>query len=158
MEIGLEDYASAEAHLQRAIGIAESIGVKFPKAYSFLTEACLGQGEIEDALAAARRAVSLAQASQEDVGGAWRALGMVAAQLSEPVVIDERAVDAPDCFAESLRVFTEMGAEGERARTLRAWARYEIAHGDQQTGSALWQEAREIFERLGMRLEVERGV
>lgn len=156
MEVGLEEYESAEAHLQRAVDIAESIGVKFPEAYSFLAQARLGQDKVEDALTAARRAVTLAQASQEDVGGAWRALGMVAARLPEPVAIDGRSCDAPACFAESLRVYTEMGAEGEQARTLRAWAEYELAHGDREKGAALWRQAQGIFERLGITLEAGR--
>jgi len=51
-------------------------------------------------------------------------------------------------------VFTETGMEAERARTLRDWARYELAHGDQATGKAMWQEARAIFERLNLPLLV----
>ncbi len=46
--------------------------------------------------------------------------------------------------------------EGERARTLREWAKYELAHGDKARGAAMWQEARELFARLGVELEVER--
>src|SRR2546427_715471 len=38
------------------------------------------------------------------------------------------------CFAERLKSFTAMGAEAERARTLRAWGRYEFTHGDQAHG------------------------
>ena len=49
-----------------------------------------------------------------------------------------------------------MGAEAEQARTLRAWGNYELARGDRVRGAAMRQEAREIFDRLEMDLEVER--
>ncbi|NBD36015.1 MAG: hypothetical protein GVY30_08440, partial [Chloroflexi bacterium] len=138
------------------IEIAESIGIKFPEAYSFLAEAYVGQEKIEDAVAAARQALALALISQEGIGGAWRALGIVAAQLAGPIEIDSASYDVTTCFTAALRTFTEMGAEGERARTLRTWARFELAHGDRARGVAMWREARDIFERLGMTPEIER--
>ena len=46
--------------------------------------------------------------------------------------------------------------EAERARTLRDWARHELAHGDPARGQQLWNEARDIFVRLQMTPEVER--
>ena len=46
--------------------------------------------------------------------------------------------------------------EAEQARTLRAWASYEQERGDSARARALWEEAREIFTRLGMELEAER--
>jgi len=51
---------------------------------------------------------------------------------------------------------TEAGLDGERARTLREWARYELQSGDKDKGNTLWAEARDIFEKLGALLEVER--
>jgi hypothetical protein len=55
-----------------------------------------------------------------------------------------------------MRIFAEAGIEGERAQTLRAWARYELEHGDRVRGSAMWAEARDLFARLGAQPEVER--
>ena len=49
-----------------------------------------------------------------------------------------------------------MGAEAERARTLRAWGRFEWTHGDRAHGAAMREEARAIFRRLEMELEIER--
>ena len=49
-----------------------------------------------------------------------------------------------------------MGAEGERARTLQAWARHEIEQGNLERGEEMWHEARNIFVQLGMELEVGR--
>jgi hypothetical protein len=59
-------------------------------------------------------------------------------------------------FEESLRICREMGMEGEEARTLREWARYELGHGDPARGAAMWEEARDLFARLGVELDVER--
>jgi len=49
-----------------------------------------------------------------------------------------------------------MGAEAERARTLRDWARYERGRGRAEHGAGMWREAREIFARLKMDRELER--
>jgi hypothetical protein len=70
--------------------------------------------------------------------------------------MERRLYDAPACFAESLRICDETGMRGERARTLRAWAQYEIARGNAAHGAAMWQEARTIFAELGADMEVER--
>jgi hypothetical protein len=77
---------------------------------------------------------------------------MIAIHEGEP----PRASDAAACFTESARIFTETGMEGERAQTLREWARYELARGDTGRGAALWQEARQLFTQLGAELEVAR--
>ena len=58
------------------------------------------------------------------------------------------------CFAESVRMFAEAGLQGERARTLREWARYEIERGNRAGGELLWREVRAVFARLGMDGEV----
>lgn len=157
--VGLGEYRAAEADLRQVIHMARSITwLALSETHRFLAEACLGQGKIKEALAAARRALKLAQETEarEFTGAAWRILGMVVAELPESVAAGKDVYDAAACFAGSLRIFTEMGAEGERARTLRAWARYEIEKGDREHGETMWQEAQEIFERLGMAPEVER--
>jgi len=129
--VGLGAYRVAEYDLRRTIRWAEISGQGgwLSDTYRFLAEACLGQ-EV---------------GSPAFIGGVWRTLGKVIAHAAEPVAIGDKTCNAEACFAESVRVFTEMGAEGERARTLRAWARYEMG-----------QEAQDIFARLGMELEVER--
>jgi hypothetical protein len=98
---------------------------------------------------------------QKLLAAAWRALGRVAALLPHPVAVEDRAgiqrqYDVPACFAESLRICDETGMEGDRARTLRAWALYGFERGDRVRGAAFWHEAREIFARLGAYHEVER--
>jgi class 3 adenylate cyclase/tetratricopeptide (TPR) repeat protein len=160
----LGEYQAAELDLRQAIHMAGAAGLDgLPDTFSFLAQACLGQGKVVEALDAARRALELGREERapEYISAAWRTLGKVAAQLHEPIVINEtseerRAYDAPACFAESLRICDETGMPGERARTLRAWAQHEIARGDQAHGAAMWQAARTIFAELGADLEVER--
>ncbi|MFL6284863.1 MAG: hypothetical protein ACJ74Q_17100, partial [Pyrinomonadaceae bacterium] len=126
--------------------------------FRFLSEALVGQGRLEEAMAAARRALELGREieNQEHVAEAWRALGLVASRSGSPAMYDGREMDAPGCFAESLTVFTSIQMEAERARTLRDWARHELRHGDGERGRKLWREAREAFTRLRMTLELER--
>jgi len=158
--VGMGNYRVAEYDLRRVIRWAEIVGQGgwLSGTYCFLAEACLGQDKVDEALAAARRALTLAQeiGAPALIGGAWRVLGIVAARTGKSIAIGNQAHDAPACFTESIRVFTEIGAEGERARTLRAWARYEIDRGDPARGETMRREAQELFAQLGMELEVER--
>ena len=156
--VGLGDYAAAEAALREVLGRPEAAQwVGLSPAHRFLAEACLGQDKPAEALAAALRALELAQetAQQEHSGAAWRVLGLVAARQAEAVPIGTEHYTAPACFVESLRIFTAMGAEGQRARTLRAWGWYERQQGH-APGEKLWIEARNIFAQLGMTFEVAR--
>jgi tetratricopeptide (TPR) repeat protein len=158
-QIGLEKYAAAEGHLQQAVAMTGSTGhFALSMIYCYLAESFWGQGKIEEALETARTALALGQKAEnrDYIGNAWRTLGLVVAKLPAPVQINERTYGADGCFAESLRVYTEMGAEAERARTLRDWARYEKARGDHQSGTAMWQESLEIFSRLKMKHELAR--
>jgi len=162
--VGLGEYVSAESDLRRVIQVAGDAGSwLLSSAHRFLAEACLGQGNLAEALEAARLALGLALESdeQEDIGAAWRALGQVVGQWPEPVVIGagpdpSRRADAVACFAESLLVCTETGMEGERARTLKAWAAHELQRGDRARGAEMWEEARATFARLGADREAER--
>jgi tetratricopeptide (TPR) repeat protein len=159
------EYQAAEVDLRQVIHMAGTTGASgLSDTYRCLAEACLGQGKVEEALAAARHALALGQEGgmQLFVGPAWRALGMVAAHLSEPIALADpntgqsRTYDTQACFAEGMRVCTEAGMEGERARILREWAKYELERGDRARGEAKWMEARETFARLGAELEVAR--
>jgi serine/threonine protein kinase/predicted ATPase len=157
--VGLGQYAEAEADLRQTIEMGETAGyVGLSENFRFLAEALVGQGRLEEAMAAARRALELGREieNQEHVAEAWRALGLVASRAGESVKYDGREFDAAGCFAESLTIFTSIQMEAERARTLRDWARHELRHGDRERGLKLWREALEGFERLRMTLELER--
>jgi hypothetical protein len=65
-------------------------------------------------------------------------------------------VDADACFSKSETIFAQAEIEVERARTLREWAKHSFKKGDTEPATKMWQEAREIFAKLGADLEVER--
>jgi serine/threonine protein kinase/tetratricopeptide (TPR) repeat protein len=157
--VGLGQYAEAEADLRQTIEMGEAAGyVGLSENYRFLAEALLGQGRLEEAMAAARRALDLGREidNQEHVAEGWRVLGLVASLSGTSVHHGGRELDASACFAESLTVFTSIQMEAERARTLRDWARHELRRGDRGRGLKLWDDAREAFRRLRMTLELER--
>jgi tetratricopeptide (TPR) repeat protein len=161
VRVKLKEYVAAEADLRQVITMAESIPFgQIAETFRFLAEAHLGQNEVHEALNAARRTFAFGKqiGSQEYIAAAWRVLGQVEAQRREPLTLAdvEGEFDARACFAESLRICDETGMEGEKALTLRAWARFELAHGEKARGEELWQQAREIFVRLGADLEAER--
>jgi tetratricopeptide (TPR) repeat protein len=163
--VRMGEYQAAEIDLRQVIHKAEATGSgRVSDTYAFLAEACLGQGKADEAVVAARRALVLGQGEEDQffIVTAWRALGKVASALSNSIAIEDKdgkqlgGYDAAACFAESIRICTETGMEGERARALRAWATHELAHGDRSRGEAMWREARQIFAQLGADLEVER--
>jgi tetratricopeptide (TPR) repeat protein len=168
--VGLGAYTEAVAELERVIEMAQAEKwYSLTEVYRFLAEAYYGQGRPEEALEAVSRALQLGQStgSREYEGRAWRALGKIVAHPIYGQVSPEhkarcqeifhgRCDEAAACFAESERLFVEMGADGERARTLRDWGRYEYERGDPLLGERLWQEASTIFGRLGMVKELER--
>lgn len=157
--VGLGEYPAAEAELRRVIQLAGAGGSwVLSDTYRLLAEACLGQGQAAEALAAAQQALALGQSGgvQEYIAAAWRVLGQVAAFSRTPVSSGEATYTAEACFAESVRVCTEIGMEGGKARALKEWGAYELQHGDAERGRALWQEARAIYARLGAEREVQR--
>jgi tetratricopeptide (TPR) repeat protein len=161
--VDLGDYPAGEADLRRLIPRAEaSAWFALPDLYVALANALLGMGQVDEAVGAARRALELGQQKEarEYIGGAWRALGRIGAKvLDGSLPVGEPGAEIRDpgaCFASSEQNFAEVGAEKERARTLRDWAYYERKHGDPERAQALWQQAREIFTRLGMNLELRR--
>jgi class 3 adenylate cyclase/tetratricopeptide (TPR) repeat protein len=135
-----------------------------PEACTFLSEAYLGQGKLYEAIKTAGQAIVLAQDSESSLylGCAWRALGRIGARVAKSANPATAAAPAssstqptpPRCFGESLRLFRLINAHGEQARTLRAWAEYELEQGDVEPGRQKLLEAREIFQRLGTTFEI----
>ena len=153
--VDMRQYQAAETDLKRVIEIAEGVGWgDLSATYDFLAQAHLGQGKVDEALEAARQALALGQETElpEDIGTAWRVLGMALADRAAPesITIDEETLDARVCFTKSLEIFCEAGMEADQAQTLRAWAAYEIGEGDRKRGEELKQEAEDICERLGI--------
>jgi len=131
-----------------------------------LQQALLGRRAFEGTTrGAAQQALALAQIPAEQ-GAAWRAAGLVRIEneqlkienaLSSITLNSQFSIlnSSPQrCFEESIRIFAAAGLQGERARTLREWARYEIARGNRVAGELLWREVRAVFARLDMDGEV----
>ena len=162
--VGWGDFQPAEADLREVLRRTEnSTWFLLTETYRSLALACLGQGRREEALSAGLRALELAsqQHLNEHIGRAWRVLGRVSAAFDPqpggaPVVVEGKPCSTHDCYAASLQIFVEMSAANEEARTARELASYELEHGDRHEGLRLWQEARDLFARLGLALEVER--
>ncbi len=152
--LGLGKFAQVESDAREAIALVGGpTSCTLSAAYSFLSEACLAQGKFAEALEAAENALRLAKESESDfdLGNAWRTLGLVAGAqncTTRPVMADPR-----ECFVESARVFDKIAAEGDKARTLKVWAEYELLQGDKHTAHEKSSEALRIFRRLGMQAE-----
>lgn len=173
-ELGLKKFESAEQKLNTAITLAVTASRgSLSNTFRYLAEAYLGQDRVEEAFNAAYQALALSFQSgrQEFTGSAWFTLGNISAHPefkfpSEGVSVAtdvislkelQEKLEHPEVsYAESVQIFSEIGAESERARALKAWALYEISNGSKEEGRIKWQKAFDIFQRLGMHLETER--
>ena len=164
--LGLPEFEQAEAGLRELIPLAITRKSSvLSEAFSFLSEACLGQGKLADALQAAKRSLALAQESgnELDLAIAWRGLGRAVARSAAPgrtpspePVPPLPPTTAAGCFAQSLRLFRKMKAKPEQARTLRACAEWGLHAGRDAKARRSAETARRIFLRLDMGSEVER--
>jgi predicted ATPase len=162
--LGLGQFKEAETGLREAIALtAVPKSCSLSETYSFLARACLSQGKLSEALDAAQLAVTIAKESENhlDLGGSWRVLGQIAAAIGykapgaesrcpDPANIVLEVAEPASYFAESLRVFKKIGAEGERAATLMNWAAYELQQGRVAESRAKSEEARQILARAGL--------
>ena len=164
-QAALGNFTAAETDLREAIALAGASGSwVLALTYCYLAMAFLGQNKIDDVLGAAQEALNLGKSdgSPEPIGVAWRAFGMASDRLDQSVRVIENAGEKPAgytaeaCFDRSVSILQEAGNEGEMARSLREWAKYELKRGKEDKGMELWQEAKDIFARLGASMEVER--
>jgi predicted ATPase/class 3 adenylate cyclase len=165
VHVRMGEYSEAAAELDRAIQLSTDGGSDMLSfSLSHRARVYLALGEPSAALEHGIRALENGRGleSPEDIGLAWRVLGEVAAQGRESIRVPNPAgearvrMSARDCFAESERVLADVGLEEARARTLRAWAKYELESGDAQRGEVMWREAKELFLKLGAESELER--
>jgi class 3 adenylate cyclase/tetratricopeptide (TPR) repeat protein len=164
--LGLKKFPEAEEALREALALtAGGDFCSLAETWSGLSEACLGQGKVAEALEAGRRGLALARESENDldIGTAWRALAHAVAATETDKTIPANGERTPaeeqeaaSCFAASLAVFKKIKAEVEQARTLRAWAEYELNRGASPESRARLEEARTIFGKLGARAEMDR--
>jgi class 3 adenylate cyclase/predicted ATPase len=164
-QVALKKYEAAEIDLRQAISLAGVTGSWcMPLAFNYRAEALLGLNRYDEAFYSARQALVLAEEDKtpEYIGMAWRTLGMICGRTNDVVRFSdwethqESNHDAETCFSKSIQILTEADIDSERARTLREWARYELTRGNREKGQRIWQEAREIFTRLGAQKEADR--
>jgi hypothetical protein len=164
-QVALGNYGAAEIDLRQAIQLAGLIGSWcLPLTFTYHGEALLGLERYEEALYSAQQALVLAEEEKtpEYIGMAWRTLGLVCDKIGKPIDVKDPetretvTVDAEICFQKSETIFVQAEIEVERARTLREWAKHSFKKGDSEQATKMWQDAREIFARLGAYLEVER--
>jgi tetratricopeptide (TPR) repeat protein len=164
-----ESLDAAGQLLTRAIQVASEAeqGVTEAAAHLGLARVHLARAMPQDALKPALAGLDLARlqialwqgvAAQKVVGTAWWVLGQIASRLPE-VKIEGESYDGERCFAESLAVWDEVGTgvAWERACTLRDWSALLFQQGETARAEALRQEATEIFARLEMVQEIDRG-
>ncbi|HEU0295667.1 MAG TPA: adenylate/guanylate cyclase domain-containing protein [Anaerolineales bacterium] len=164
-QVALKNYGAAEADLRQAISLAGVTGSWcMPLAFNYRAEALLGLNRSDEAFYSARQALVLAEEDKtpEYIGMAWRTLGMICGRINDVIRFSDWEThqvsnhDAETCFSKSVQILTEADIDSERARTLREWARYEFTRGNREQGQKMWQEAREIFTRLGAQKEADR--
>ncbi len=161
----MKNYTQAEMDLLEAIKLAGTAGSwVLALTYCNLALAYHGQNRPDEALPAALKALSLGQEDNapEYIGIAWKALGMISAGSGQEVLVEDaetgqtKGYTAVNCFERSAEILQKAGLEDQQARTLREWATCELEAGDREKGTSLWEEARQIFARLGAQMEVER--
>ena len=156
-QIGMGEYNLAETTLAELTAQSSEEWRVLSESYCFLTEAYLGLEKPAQALQAAqqRLAHGRATANPIDIGQAWRVLGRTASQIGHPVRANQQedaVFSASACFEQSLKIFSELKLERNRAFVLWNWAEYELAQGNMEEGSRMWQEAHSKFERLNLPL------
>jgi predicted ATPase len=159
--LGLRKFSEAESDLREAIRLTDGNNFcSLSETFSALSETCLAQGKLDEALATAQRGLTLARESENDLdlGTALRVLGQALSATTDPngasALFPGSQSDPDAAFAESLAVFHKIKAEVEQARTLRAWARHDLDQGRRKHGESKLRQARDLFFKLGARGEV----
>ncbi len=163
--VALKRYEEALEDLQQSVALAGIDGSWcMPNTFNYQAEALIGLEKYDDAFHFAHQALVLGEKDKtpEYIGIAWRTLGMICAHINDVVRFSDLETqqmgeyNAETCFNKSIKTFTDAEIDFERARTLREWARHELNRGSKEQGANMWQEARDIFARLGAQMEVER--
>ena len=163
--LGLEQFAQSESDLRGII--AQTLtpnSCVLSEVYSFLGEACLGQGKRAEAIGAAHKALELARGSESSLalGTAWRLMGRIGAGIpplpggagGDTAFAERNNLNPALCFDESVRVFKQIDAQGEQARSLRDWGVYETKRGRSNDGITKLRAALAIFRKQEAAFEV----
>jgi tetratricopeptide (TPR) repeat protein len=152
-QVGVGMFAEAETSLRQAIAIVGGQVVHYlPHTYIFLAEALRGQGRLAEAVESAQKACQIAKDAEqlETFSTALRTMGDCLAAMGN----DVDRIRA--CYRESERLAAEIHADADRARTLRAWAKFEHAQTNLTEAQSMLGQAKSIFERLGMDREAQK--
>jgi tetratricopeptide (TPR) repeat protein len=147
------DYPAASAALARALGIYRQIGHRLGEANAL---ACLGRArQLAGDHPAARDALAQALEIYCELGHrgneAW-ALNYYAATIA---AIGDRP-RALELYHRALAVNRELNKPDDEATSLEGIADHHLATGDPEHGIMYLHQAREIYQRLGMRVDTER--
>ncbi|MEZ5347376.1 MAG: protein kinase [Pyrinomonadaceae bacterium] len=152
----LGEFEAAESVLRKVLEMTKDSGhFILPETYRFLSEALLGQHHRDEALEAGKNALRLSEEAknQENIGGAWRAIGKVLGTTGGRTTIHDEEVTSADCFATAFEIFEGSGMKSEYARTLRDSAGFT---DDKHRRLDMLQRAAEIFDELEMEFEFEK--
>jgi class 3 adenylate cyclase/tetratricopeptide (TPR) repeat protein len=164
-QVALKKYQAAEIDLRQAIAMAGVTGSWcMPLAFSYRAESLIGLERFDEAFFSARQGLVLAEEDKtpEYIGLAWRILGIISGRTNKPLHFSDwethqdREYDAETCLQKSMQILTEAQIDSERARTLREWARYEFSRGNREKAAPMWQEARDLFVKVGAQMEADR--
>ena len=159
------EYAQADSFFEKGLALCREFGDRRNAAamWSNLGESARLRGDFAAAITFYNKALTLASYSgnELDVGIAQRLLGQLLARHpgSSPLAAvgtEEDANEPSQYLNQSLELFKKLNAEGEQARTLRAWGQLELAQDERASGTAKLAAALEIFHRLGKRAEIAR--
>jgi hypothetical protein len=167
------DLELKEDHLQQAYNWLEKTlrlarflerPLSISMAVSGLAQLFLEDHLLDEALSQATTAVEMALAVRKQQFGrearritavAWRVLGMVLAKeptKNRQVTIQQRQMNAADCFSHSHRLLSEIGAAAadELLLTLQHWATYERLRDDLEQAYKLNAEAEKICQEYNL--------
>jgi len=146
-------YRAAVAGLEALIEEVPTDWRILPETYGYLAEAYLGARQLRPAQEAAQLALAHAEATgnPRDLAGAWQVMARVVAAGGSRLSAGSSGastLSARDCYAESLKRYTELNLRRDVAITLWHWAECELAQGDVARGTAMVRRARELFTTL----------
>jgi tetratricopeptide (TPR) repeat protein len=145
VHLGLSEIEEAEKWLIEVEQLAQATGIRdqLPETYRHWTLVRLAQGRSQEALAYAERSVSLAYEleSTADQGIGLRNLGL--AQWA-----NHQHETAINSFAKSLAILADRDPY-ESACTKVEWAKCLRSEGNVEQSTALLQQAKSAFEKLG---------
>ncbi|MBZ0275040.1 MAG: tetratricopeptide repeat protein [Anaerolineae bacterium] len=160
MFLSLDDLENASKDLHQALVLTgqihdadQDVETLICEIHRGLTMLYIAQGRLDDALAEAQAAYSIADRTQKPfhIGYANRAMGQILTAVSRNSENNhEKAADPDVYFQRANEAFREINAEGEVARTMFEHATSLARRGRRMMAAKKLQLAMVIFSRLGM--------